>query len=60
MRICLKAVALGIVVGLCTAGQANAQSGSSAANPFQESSAGRAMQRITFGAIDCTDPPTVQ
>lgn len=30
-----------------------AQPGSSAANPFVESSAGRAWQRITFGAIDC-------
>ncbi len=53
MRICLKAVALGIGVGFCTAGQVDAQPGSSAATPFQESSAGRAMQRITFGAIDC-------
>jgi hypothetical protein len=32
-----------------------AQPGSSAANPFVESSAGRAWQRITFGAIDCAD-----
>jgi hypothetical protein len=27
--------------------------GSSAANPFQESSAGRAWQRLAFGALDC-------
>ena len=60
MRICLKAVALGIVVGFCSAGQVDAQPGSSAGNPFQESSAGRAMQRITFGAIDCTAPTNVQ
>lgn len=32
-----------------------AQPGSSASNPFVESSAGRAWQRITFGAIDCAD-----
>jgi hypothetical protein len=29
------------------------EAGRSRANPFQESSAGRAWQRITFGAIDC-------
>jgi hypothetical protein len=34
-----------------------AQPGSSAATPFPESSAGRAMQRITFGAIDCAKAP---
>lgn len=39
------------------AGEVAAQAGSSAASPFVESSAGRALQRITFGAIDCVDPP---
>jgi hypothetical protein len=36
---------------------AAAQAGRSAATPFVESSAGRALERITFGAIDCVDPP---
>ena len=31
--------------------------GESAQNPFPESSAGRAMSRIAFAAIDCADPP---
>jgi hypothetical protein len=34
--------------------QAHAQPGTSPATPFQETSAGRAMRRITFAAIDCT------
>lgn len=40
---------------LLAAGSAAAQGlpGSSAANPYVESSAGRAWQRIAFGAIDC-------
>jgi hypothetical protein len=53
MRSAITAALVGVLVGLC-AGSAHAQAGSSAANPFQETSAGRAMQRITFGAIDCT------
>lgn len=36
---------------------ASAQVGKNPNQPFEESSAGRAMQRITFGAIDCSDPP---
>ncbi len=52
MRRSIAAVLL-VVLSLC-AERAHAQPGSSAANPFQESSAGRAMKRITFGAIDCT------
>lgn len=42
-------------VGLCATGAVHAQglAGSSAANPFVETSAGRAWQRITFGAVDC-------
>jgi Putative MetA-pathway of phenol degradation len=36
---------------------ASAQVGKSASQPYEESSAGRAMKRITFGAIDCSDPP---
>jgi hypothetical protein len=50
-----------VIVGLLfvtVASPALAQSGGSSGSPFQESSAGRAMQRITFGAIDCADPPT--
>ena len=31
--------------------------GTSAGNPFPESSAGRALQRIMFASIDCVDPP---
>src|SRR5262245_35903654 len=52
MRRSIAAVLL-VALSLC-AERAHAQAGSSAANPFQESSAGRAMKRITFGAIDCT------
>ena len=36
---------------------ASAQVGKSANQPYEESSAGRAMKRITFGAIDCPDQP---
>jgi hypothetical protein len=36
---------------------AAAQVGKDPNQPYEESSAGRAMQRITFGAIDCPDPP---
>ena len=36
---------------------ASAQVGKNPNQPYEESSAGRAMQRITFGAIDCSDPP---
>ena len=35
----------------------SAQVGKNPNQPFEESSAGRAMQRITFAAIDCSDPP---
>jgi hypothetical protein len=37
---------------------AAAQVGKTPSQPYEESSAGRAMQRITFGAIDCPDKPT--
>ena len=37
---------------------ASAQVGKNPNQPYEESSAGRAMQRITFGAIDCPDKPT--
>jgi hypothetical protein len=47
------AVALLVALVCVCAVSAHAQPGSSAANPFEESSAGRAMKRITFGAIDC-------
>ena len=44
-----------IAVALCgLAEPAEAQPGRSAAAPFSEASAGRAMRRITFAAIDCT------
>ena len=44
-----------IAVALCgLAEPAEAQPGRSAGAPFQEASAGRAMRRITFAAIDCT------
>jgi hypothetical protein len=47
-------VVLTLVLGLLPAvGHAQGLPGSSASNPFEESSAGRAWQRITFGAIDC-------
>jgi hypothetical protein len=36
---------------------ASAQVGKNPNQPYEESSAGRAMSRITFGAIDCSDPP---
>ena len=36
---------------------ASAQVGKSASQPYEESSAGRAMKRITFGAMDCPDQP---
>jgi hypothetical protein len=36
---------------------ASAQVGKNPDQPYEESSAGRAMQRITFGAIDCPDQP---
>ena len=36
---------------------ASAQVGKNPNQPYEESSAGRAMQRITFAAIDCSDPP---
>ena len=36
---------------------ASAQVGKSASQPYEETSAGRAMKRITFGAIDCPDQP---
>ena len=53
MRRSIAAALLVALAAIC-AESAHAQPGSSAANPFPESSAGRAMQRITFGAIDCT------
>jgi hypothetical protein len=53
MRRAFAAALLVPLIPICAEG-AQAQAGSSAANPFQESSAGRAMKRITFGAIDCT------
>lgn len=56
MRTIVNVLALAILSGLF-AREARAQSGRTAASPFQETSAGRAMQRITFGAIDCKDPP---
>ena len=44
-----------VAVALCgLAEPAEAQPGRSAAAPFSEASAGRAMRRITFAAIDCT------
>ena len=56
MRTIVRVLVLGILSGLF-AREARAQPGRTAATPFQETSAGRAMQRITFGAIDCKDPP---
>jgi len=50
------AVAVGLLFGLLSS-HAYAQDGRTPDRPFEETSAGRAMQRITFGAIDCTDPP---
>jgi hypothetical protein len=44
---------LAAVVMLLTSTDVSAQAGRTAGNPFQESSAGRAWKRITFGAIDC-------
>jgi len=49
----IKAAALLVLVEAAWAGQAHAQPGTSAATPFPETSAGRAMRRITFAAIDC-------
>lgn len=54
MRRLITAAALLLCVTSAMAGQAQAQPGTSAATPFEESSAGRAMRRITFAAIDCT------
>jgi hypothetical protein len=51
-RFMTSAALVGLVVG-AGAGQAHAQPGTTAATPFQETSAGRAMRRITFAAIDC-------
>jgi hypothetical protein len=49
-----SSVAAALALSLLPAfGLAAGLPGSSADNPFQESSAGRAWQRITFGAIDC-------
>ena len=53
MRRSIAAAVIGTLLLVC-AELAHAQPGSSAATPFPESSAGRAMKRITFGAIDCT------
>jgi hypothetical protein len=51
----MSRLASGTIFLLFAAGPAAAQglAGSSAANPFVESSAGRAWQRIAFGALDC-------
>jgi len=53
MRRFITAAAL-LVLAVACARQAHAQPGTSAATPFPETSAGRAMRRITFAAIDCT------
>ncbi len=52
MRRFITAAFLLVMIGVA-AGQAHAQQGTSPATPFQETSAGRAMRRITFAAIDC-------
>jgi hypothetical protein len=54
MRKSTTAAALLVLSIVFTSDQAHAQPGRSAATPFQESSAGRAMARITFAALDCT------
>jgi len=53
MRRLISAAALLVLVAGVGAIEAHAQAGTSAATPFQETSAGRAMRRITFAAIDC-------
>lgn len=53
MRRFITASLLLIMIGV-DAEEAHAQQGTSPATPFQETSAGRAMRRITFAAIDCT------
>jgi hypothetical protein len=53
MRAFFTSAALLVLVAGAGAGQAHAQPGTSAATPFPETSAGRAMRRITFAAIDC-------
>ena len=50
----IAATAVVMTLGALPAG---AQEGKSPDRPYRESSAGRAMQRITFAAIDCPDPP---
>lgn len=52
MRRFITAALLLFMIGVA-AEQAHAQQGTSPATPFQETSAGRAMRRITFAAIDC-------
>jgi hypothetical protein len=52
MRRLIRSAVL-LVCSLAAAGQAQAQPGRTESNPFPESSAGRAMRRITFAAIDC-------
>ena len=51
----ITSAALLVLVAGAGPSQAHAQSGTSAATPFQETSAGRAMRRITFAAIDCVE-----
>jgi hypothetical protein len=58
-RIIAVAVLFGGLMGISPT-LASAQAGSSAANPYQERSAGRALERITFGAIDCVDMPACE
>jgi hypothetical protein len=53
MRRFITVTLLLVMIGVA-AGKAHAQQGTSPATPFQETSAGRAMRRITFAAIDCT------
>jgi len=50
----MRRLIMSLLVTSALAGQAQAQPGTSEATPFQESSAGRAMRRITYAAIDCT------
>jgi hypothetical protein len=54
----IVAVATGTLVATVLSGNLYAQSGSSPATPVEETSAGRALDRITFGALDCTGGST--
>ena len=49
----LRRAALLAVLGCPILAYAQGVPGTSQSNPFQETSAGRAWQRITFGALDC-------